>query len=233
MQLMFYIKKWSKKINKAIITPHIIFYTNNYRIFNALTRKLWITSYIICIFIVLLPWLVICLTGFLQRATKWILRRRRLHSLQLPFFVSFLVGDRSSQWNHHQLHGLTSSRIGILARRFLMPRHFRLHRGYRELNDGGCFISSKLLDGSRNRGWNHGKNETICRKIPTLNRPVYEWYDFRLTLKGILMMTSGFFRLLSDLPKPFWRYPISYLNYGAWALQVNLLQGRIGKLDSV
>ncbi|KAK3408519.1 hypothetical protein EUGRSUZ_J00745 [Eucalyptus grandis] len=37
---------------------------------------------------------------------------------------------------------------------------------------------------------------------------------------GILMMTSGFFRLLPDLPKPFWRYPISYLSYGSWAIQV-------------
>ncbi|KAF7833698.1 ABC transporter G family member 15-like [Senna tora] len=36
---------------------------------------------------------------------------------------------------------------------------------------------------------------------------------------GIMMMTSGFFRLLSDLPKPVWRYPISYLSYGAWAIQ--------------
>ncbi|KAF3452508.1 hypothetical protein FNV43_RR02941 [Rhamnella rubrinervis] len=36
---------------------------------------------------------------------------------------------------------------------------------------------------------------------------------------GILMMTSGFFRLLPDLPKPFWRYPISFLSYGSWAIQ--------------
>ncbi|KDP22115.1 hypothetical protein JCGZ_25946 [Jatropha curcas] len=36
---------------------------------------------------------------------------------------------------------------------------------------------------------------------------------------GIMMMTSGFFRLLPDLPKPFWRYPVSYINYGAWGLQ--------------
>ncbi|KAJ8751216.1 hypothetical protein K2173_016397 [Erythroxylum novogranatense] len=36
---------------------------------------------------------------------------------------------------------------------------------------------------------------------------------------GIMMMTSGFFRLLPDLPKPFWRYPISYINYGAWGIQ--------------
>ncbi|OIV99621.1 hypothetical protein TanjilG_17431 [Lupinus angustifolius] len=38
-------------------------------------------------------------------------------------------------------------------------------------------------------------------------------------LIGIMMMTSGFFRLLSDLPKPVWRYPISYISYGAWAIQ--------------
>ncbi|XP_014494304.1 ABC transporter G family member 15-like [Vigna radiata var. radiata] len=36
---------------------------------------------------------------------------------------------------------------------------------------------------------------------------------------GIMMMTSGFFRLLSDLPKPVWRYPISYISYGSWAIQ--------------
>ncbi|KAF6155279.1 hypothetical protein GIB67_019805 [Kingdonia uniflora] len=36
---------------------------------------------------------------------------------------------------------------------------------------------------------------------------------------GILMMPDGFFRFLPDLPKPFWRYPMSYISYGAWALQ--------------
>ncbi|KAI7982221.1 ABC transporter G family member 13 [Camellia lanceoleosa] len=36
---------------------------------------------------------------------------------------------------------------------------------------------------------------------------------------GVMMMTAGFFRFLTDLPKPFWRYPMSYINYMAWALQ--------------
>ncbi|KAL6505385.1 ABC transporter G member 15 [Orobanche gracilis] len=36
---------------------------------------------------------------------------------------------------------------------------------------------------------------------------------------GIMMMTAGFFRLLTDLPKPVWRYPISFIGYGAWSLQ--------------
>ncbi|KAD4384462.1 hypothetical protein R6Q59_011417 [Mikania micrantha] len=36
---------------------------------------------------------------------------------------------------------------------------------------------------------------------------------------GVMMMTSGFFRQLPDLPKPFWRYPVSYVNYGSWAIQ--------------
>ncbi|KAL5538217.1 hypothetical protein UlMin_043887 [Ulmus minor] len=38
-------------------------------------------------------------------------------------------------------------------------------------------------------------------------------------IMGILMMTSGFFRLLRDLPKPFWRYPVSFLSYGSWGIQ--------------
>jgi hypothetical protein len=40
-------------------------------------------------------------------------------------------------------------------------------------------------------------------------------------MQGLMMMTAGYFRQIYDLPKFFWRYPISYINYGAWALQVN------------
>ncbi|XWS73578.1 hypothetical protein CRYUN_Cryun02cG0141100 [Craigia yunnanensis] len=36
---------------------------------------------------------------------------------------------------------------------------------------------------------------------------------------GVMMMTAGYFRLLPDLPKILWRYPVSYINYGSWALQ--------------
>ncbi|XP_048228871.1 ABC transporter G family member 13 isoform X1 [Ricinus communis] len=45
---------------------------------------------------------------------------------------------------------------------------------------------------------------------------------------GILLMTSGFFRLLPDLPKVFWRYPVSYVNYGAWGLQGEYKNDLIG-----
>ncbi|KAK7251789.1 hypothetical protein RIF29_35311 [Crotalaria pallida] len=37
---------------------------------------------------------------------------------------------------------------------------------------------------------------------------------------GAMMMTAGYFRQIHDLPNVFWRYPISYINYGAWGLQV-------------
>uniref|UniRef100_A0A1J3ERM6 ABC transporter G family member 13 n=7 Tax=Noccaea caerulescens TaxID=107243 RepID=A0A1J3ERM6_NOCCA len=36
---------------------------------------------------------------------------------------------------------------------------------------------------------------------------------------GIMVLSAGFFRLFPDLPMVFWRYPVSYINYGAWALQ--------------
>ncbi|KAL6563899.1 ABC transporter G member 12 [Orobanche hederae] len=38
-------------------------------------------------------------------------------------------------------------------------------------------------------------------------------------LIGIMMATAGFFRIIPDLPKIFWTYPVSYINYMAWALQ--------------
>ncbi|GMP87911.1 hypothetical protein CsSME_00040092 [Camellia sinensis var. sinensis] len=46
--------------------------------------------------------------------------------------------------------------------------------------------------------------------------------------KGVMMMTAGFFRFLTDLLKPFWRYPMSYINYMAWALQGEYKNDMIG-----
>lgn len=43
-----------------------------------------------------------------------------------------------------------------------------------------------------------------------------------MCVQGLMMMTAGYFRKIHDLPKFFWRYPISYINYGAWGLQVYL-----------
>ncbi|KAL8099593.1 hypothetical protein AgCh_032015 [Apium graveolens] len=45
---------------------------------------------------------------------------------------------------------------------------------------------------------------------------------------GIMMMTSGFFRLLPDLPKVIWRYPVSYISYGSWSLQGSYKNDMIG-----
>ncbi|XP_074583480.1 ABC transporter G family member 12-like [Curcuma longa] len=47
-------------------------------------------------------------------------------------------------------------------------------------------------------------------------------------LIGIMMMTAGFFRLLPELPKIVWRYPVSIFSYGSWALQGNLKNDLIG-----
>lgn len=38
-----------------------------------------------------------------------------------------------------------------------------------------------------------------------------------------MMASAGFFRLMPDLPKVFWTYPISYVNYMAWGLQVKFI----------
>ncbi|XP_061369448.1 ABC transporter G family member 11-like [Gastrolobium bilobum] len=38
-------------------------------------------------------------------------------------------------------------------------------------------------------------------------------------IQGIFMLVSGFFRLPHDIPKPVWRYPMSYISFHFWALQ--------------
>lgn len=38
-------------------------------------------------------------------------------------------------------------------------------------------------------------------------------------IQGIFMLVSGYFRLPNDIPKPFWRYPMTYLSFHYWALQ--------------
>ncbi|KAJ9699243.1 hypothetical protein PVL29_008039 [Vitis rotundifolia] len=45
---------------------------------------------------------------------------------------------------------------------------------------------------------------------------------------GVMMLASGYYRSLDDIPKPFLRYPISYISFMAWAVQgvyKNLLLG--------
>ncbi|RWV79647.1 hypothetical protein GW17_00059191, partial [Ensete ventricosum] len=43
-------------------------------------------------------------------------------------------------------------------------------------------------------------------------------HNFHLQ-QGIFMLVSGYFRLPNDIPKPFWRYPMSYISFHYWALQ--------------
>ncbi|GKV13883.1 hypothetical protein SLEP1_g24845 [Rubroshorea leprosula] len=38
-------------------------------------------------------------------------------------------------------------------------------------------------------------------------------------IQGIFMLVSGYFRLPNDIPKPIWRYPMSYISFHFWALQ--------------
>ncbi|PKI63299.1 hypothetical protein CRG98_016290 [Punica granatum] len=38
-------------------------------------------------------------------------------------------------------------------------------------------------------------------------------------IQGIFMLVSGYFRLPKDIPKPFWRYPMSYISFHFWSLQ--------------
>ncbi|KAH7277149.1 hypothetical protein KP509_39G036200 [Ceratopteris richardii] len=38
-------------------------------------------------------------------------------------------------------------------------------------------------------------------------------------IQGMFMLVAGYFRLPQDIPKPVWKYPVSYLSFDFWALQ--------------
>lgn len=38
-------------------------------------------------------------------------------------------------------------------------------------------------------------------------------------IQGIFMLVAGYFRLPGDIPKPVWRYPVSFMSFDFWALQ--------------
>jgi hypothetical protein len=78
------------------------------------------------------------------------------------------------------------------------------------ITGAGIIVRKNKLMPRKNSTRNHSYDRSSCVN--------FSYYC--LFMQGIMMMTSGFFRLLSDLPKPVWRYPISYISYGAWAIQV-------------
>jgi hypothetical protein len=36
---------------------------------------------------------------------------------------------------------------------------------------------------------------------------------------GVMMLDGGFYRLPSDIPKPFWKYPLHYISFHRYAYQ--------------
>lgn len=46
------------------------------------------------------------------------------------------------------------------------------------------------------------------------------------------MLVSGFFRLPNDIPKPLWRYPMSYISFHFWAVQVTSLKMNIISIEN-
>lgn len=48
-------------------------------------------------------------------------------------------------------------------------------------------------------------------------------------MQAIYMLLAGYFRLTRNLPKPVWRYPISYIAFHTYAIQVSCF----AVLDSV
>ena len=53
-----------------------------------------------------------------------------------------------------------------------------------------------------------------------MNLKSYLPYDIKLCTQVFMMVPSNIFRSLADLPKFFWPYPMSYISYITWSIQV-------------
>lgn len=156
-------------------------------------------------------------TGILSRKAQRVLWSWCFHTIKLPVFLPIFGCSFIRYGNNHLLHGEIPEWIFPLC--IFHIKSLWLYCCGRELHDDCGIISFQFPDGDYNRSRNTG-NETYQKTLIFLFHYVIRDFISEILMQGIMMMTSGFFRLLPDLPKPVWRYPISYISYGSWSLQV-------------
>ncbi|KAK3217895.1 hypothetical protein Dsin_011865 [Dipteronia sinensis] len=70
--------------------------------------------------------------------------------------------------------------------------------------------------------------ETIMMVVALLVPNVLMGIGVGTCIVMLMMMASEIFKLLPDLPKFFWRYPMSYISYASWAIQGQYKNDMIG-----
>jgi len=62
-------------------------------------------------------------------------------------------------------------------------------------------------------------NEGLLMVIASILPEVFEGILTMVFLQGIMMLVAGYFRLRDELPKPVWKYPVSYLAFHTYAIE--------------
>lgn len=178
------------------------------------------------------PNLLFCDAGVPEREDERALRGGGVRDQQQPICDAVPNNDHFHLGDSVLLHGPASSGLHALPLLRALPLRERDCR--REPDDGHRQRHPELPDGHHHRGWDSGFLYLLASHpyhvltpctfgLSASSDALLDLQMFRSqNLQGIFMLLSGYFRLRKDIPKPFWRYPMSYISFHFWALQVNL-----------
>jgi len=62
-------------------------------------------------------------------------------------------------------------------------------------------------------------NEGLLMVIASILPEIFGGILTMVFLQGIMMLVAGYFRLRDELPKPVWKYPVSYLAFHTYAIE--------------
>lgn len=71
-------------------------------------------------------------------------------------------------------------------------------------------------------------NEGMLMVLASISQKAFKGIMIMVFLQGIMMLVAGYFRLRDELPRPIWRYPLSYLAFHTYAIEGLLENEYIG-----
>lgn len=71
-------------------------------------------------------------------------------------------------------------------------------------------------------------NEGMLMVLASISQKAFKGIMIMAFLQGIMMLVAGYFRLRDELPRPIWKYPLSYLAFHTYAIEGLLENEYIG-----
>lgn len=71
-------------------------------------------------------------------------------------------------------------------------------------------------------------NEGMLMVLASISQKAFKGIMIMVFLQGIMMLVAGYFRLRDELPRPIWKYPLSYLAFHTYAIEGLLENEYIG-----